>query len=383
MQETKDKIQRAGLNKWYTSKCRGTLQYATGVGKSRCGVLAAEHFAKKYNYEFRTLILTPTETIRDIGWPDEFKKWGAEETFLKTVEVMCINTARKLSGEKFDLVIADEIHNYMSPENYKFFVNNSFRGILGLSAFIDAEHKFLLNRVAPIIDSIDLFDAVKHGLVSQFHIINLGVNPDNEFWNEYNRFTDTITSYGVRGYKAPWKTINARKDLIYKASEKVDTAIELVKMMEDKKLILFSLTADIARDVKDKLEELYPGQVGIHHSKMKKKERLNTILNFNNPEHPLRIISTVKTLDEGVNLTDVDAAIVIASTSKMKSWIQRVGRCIRFKEGKKAFIVRLVINDTVDEKWAWRSQTDFIVNRVKSLTSFKALYNTDNQQIKV
>ena len=29
--EVKDKIQKIGVNKWYLSGCKGTLEYATGV----------------------------------------------------------------------------------------------------------------------------------------------------------------------------------------------------------------------------------------------------------------------------------------------------------------------------------------------------------------
>ena len=47
----KDKIQRKGLNKWFSKPWygRGTLQYATGSGKTRCGVLAAAYLAKITN----------------------------------------------------------------------------------------------------------------------------------------------------------------------------------------------------------------------------------------------------------------------------------------------------------------------------------------------
>ena len=47
--QVKDEIQRKGLNLWWSSPFygRGTLQYATGVGKTRCGVLAAALVAKE------------------------------------------------------------------------------------------------------------------------------------------------------------------------------------------------------------------------------------------------------------------------------------------------------------------------------------------------
>ena len=70
----KDRIQKEGINKWYQAGCNGTLEYATGVGKSRCGVLAAGWLVKS-KPDASILILTPTQTIRDQAWIAEFKKW--------------------------------------------------------------------------------------------------------------------------------------------------------------------------------------------------------------------------------------------------------------------------------------------------------------------
>ena len=99
--EIKDRIQKEGINKWYLAGCKGTLEYATGVGKSRCGVLAAGWLVKNIP-EPSILILTPTQTIRDQAWRDEFKKWGAASIFDDCVECACIQTAYRYEDKHYD-----------------------------------------------------------------------------------------------------------------------------------------------------------------------------------------------------------------------------------------------------------------------------------------
>lgn len=109
LQDVKDKIQRDCLNKWYLADCKGSLELATGIGKSRCGILASEYFAKKNGYDYKILIITPTTVIRDSSWVNEFKAWGSLETFNRCVRIECINTVYKWKNQHFDLVIVDRI----------------------------------------------------------------------------------------------------------------------------------------------------------------------------------------------------------------------------------------------------------------------------------
>ena len=83
----KDKVQRKGLNLWFKNNCKGTLEYATGVGKSRCGVLAADYVVSQ-NPEANILIITPTQAIRDEAWVDEFSKWGKSDILENNVEIL-------------------------------------------------------------------------------------------------------------------------------------------------------------------------------------------------------------------------------------------------------------------------------------------------------
>ena len=121
--------------------------------------------------EFKCLIIVPTEIIRDNVFPDEFKKFGHSDLLTKC-QIACIQTVYKYKDTEWDIVVCDEIHNYLYKngekdyEYFKFFENNKINSILGLSASIDIDRLESLNRIAPIIYKLTLDEAVKLGIVS-------------------------------------------------------------------------------------------------------------------------------------------------------------------------------------------------------------------------
>jgi len=170
----KDKLQRNILNLWWKNNCIGTAEAATAFGKCRLGVLAIAHLNKTID-NFNALIITPTTEIKK-EWEREFIKWGEANVFYKCVDVQCINTARKYKKRRYELVIADEIHNYLLGEkNTQFFKNNKYCRILGLSATIDNSLLDTINKIAPIFYTLSLQDAVDLGMVSKFTIYNIPV----------------------------------------------------------------------------------------------------------------------------------------------------------------------------------------------------------------
>ena len=53
----KDQIQRKALNLWYLKGCRASLNLATGIGKSRIGVLASQYVKERINPELQRNML--------------------------------------------------------------------------------------------------------------------------------------------------------------------------------------------------------------------------------------------------------------------------------------------------------------------------------------
>ena len=107
----KDAEQKKALNAWAKSGYMGSILAGTGFGKRRCGVLAAAHVLETYGG--RGLVLVPTTQLQD-QFKQEFLKWEKEEV-LDSLDIICYQSAHKLRGEKYSIVICDEIHLGLSP----------------------------------------------------------------------------------------------------------------------------------------------------------------------------------------------------------------------------------------------------------------------------
>jgi len=401
--ETKDKIQREGLNKWwaYPVNGKGTLQYATGVGKTRCGVLAAALIAErlwncKSGFEdCNILILTPTETIRDRAWKEEFKKWGHMNVFNSCVECVCIQTAYKYVGHHYDLVIADEIHNYISPEYFNFFSQNKYDKVLGLSAYIDPLKLPLLNAIAPICDRLNTQKARDLKLISDFTIYNVPLKlsgAEKKSYTSANNAFNGLFPFFDRDLKLMYSCMKPRnyetflqrkgmslddenktfpfrcnaamakrKKLLYNSEAKVDAVKHLCKLYPEKKIIIFSQTIEFADKVTDELGD----NCVSFHSKIGKKARKANLDKLIDNRTKVTRISTAKALNEGMNVPDISMAIIASGTSKTKDLIQRIGRVVRWEEGKQALIFHLYIEDSQEEKWVSSSQTGYSVELMR------------------
>ena len=76
---------------------------------------------------------------------------------------------------------------------------------------------------------------------------------------------------------------------------------------------------------------------------------------FEDPNSPVNILNTAKSLDEAADIDKVDVAILVSYSSTARQTIQRIGRAIRFKDGKIAHIFILCLTRaegrTQEEKW--------------------------------
>jgi superfamily II DNA or RNA helicase len=371
--DQKDKVQKEALNAWRDKGCKGTCELATGAGKTRIGVIAASHFAKAADYNYKVLIVTPTSAIQD-EWRNEFIKWKKEKTLHECVNIQCINTARKYEDEHYDLLIVDEVHRYLrGPVNSKLFENNTFDKILGLSGTIELNLLDQLNRYAPICYSLNLYDAVEMGLVSNFTVYNIPVELTKPERTQYNKYTRAIEWLWNTRSMHSWKNISARKELLYNAKAKIKLVQKLVNMFNKNDYgIIFSMSKNYANTVAKKLGD----RCIVQHSGITKKNRALGLKKFGDGRTKKRIISTAIVLDEGVNLPRIQYGILTASSSKGRQQLQRAGRLCRLGEdGKHAIIIRIYCKDTKEEDWLETSQSKLEVVHVDNIQELKKLIN--------
>lgn len=167
--EIKTREQKSALNKWAANNFVGSIIAGTGFGKSRCAVLACKYVIDN-NIRAKSLILVPTVQLQD-QFKEEFNKWDCSN-YLDNVDILCYQSAYKLQGQKYELVICDEIHLGLSPKYRKFFSHNFYDKLLCMTATVPEhdEYKELLKDMAPTVYSISLDKCVELGIVSPYNI---------------------------------------------------------------------------------------------------------------------------------------------------------------------------------------------------------------------
>jgi RNA polymerase primary sigma factor len=393
MNENRVKVQNAAIEAW-TNNPRSTLNLCTGLGKTKIAIdiieIVRTKLASEGNNTPKVLIIVPTETIRDEVFPGEFVKFGRKD-LLKFCEISCIQTVYKYVDQVYDLVICDEIHNYLYEdgeeyyEYFKFFENNKFRYILGLSASIDVKRLKSLNRIAPIVFKFSIDQAVAAGIVAPFEILNVKISLTPTELEEFRKVQSKYTYYERllggsfsayensikflgEGYTADQRQaaiifralMKKRKTILDNATNKISCARKILEYFSESNGILFSESIDMAERLVENNEKAV-----VYHSKMKKTEKKKAIDRLNDGRTRIQWVSAVKALNEGLSIDSIMFAIIVAGNSKVKDMIQRIGRSCRFVVGKKAYVFRLFVEGTQEEKWVRSSQREFDQSKIR------------------
>lgn len=373
--------QQEVIARWTTAGRRGTLEAVTGFGKTYVALLILKDMHERMP-NGTALIIVPTQNLRK-QWSDKCKEMG-----LENVSVQVINTAVKRTHQ-CDLLVLDEVHNYTSEVFGKIFELVNYKYILGLTATLDREdmRHYLIEEVAPVIDTIDLKEAVENGYVSKFLVLNLGLRMNETEEKEYkgivdqyykhfavfnNRFNIAMKCLQNAQYRYTYtkqlqgweeqevlnkarawnRAMRARMTLIYNSVTKQKAAQALIDMY-DVPTITFSQSVKFAVNL-DKQTQPWSKS---YHSKIPKYKRQGILEDFSDPRTDTRIIHTARALDEGFDVNGIELAIVCSGSSTPRQDLQRTGRAIRFRQGKLGVIVNLYLKDTQDEKWLKKRQT--------------------------
>jgi len=368
----RDTEQRKALNSWAKQGFVGSVIAGTGFGKSRVGILAVDYILKQKSRSNKksALVLVPTVQLQD-QFRGEFAKWGLGHC-LDHVDILCYQSAYKLQGQHYDIVVCDEIHLGLSNEYRKFFKNNIYDSLLCMTATLPEEDEYrdILNKIAPTAYSITLDECVNLGVVSPYNIscVPVTLTPDekaaykkanNSFvqWKyqlgQFNAFESAQMIMGNKNatpgdkQKAVmfYRAIRMRKQIVDFAENKINKFKSLYKKNKGKRILVFSG----ANDFTDKLCDSVKPNAMAYHSKKTKKQKELALDSFR--DGSINVLCSTKALNQGFDVPDANMGIICGITSKSLSMIQRVGRLIRFKEGKIGEIIILYVADSQEEKW--------------------------------
>ena len=406
---TREQIQEQALNCLIENNGKGTLVIDTGVGKSKIAIDYLNHLQRTKTNDvdrIQVLITVPRTNLIN-NWLEQINRWlelvtnlfqqetlrqivsqNTESIVVETqnfyITIETVQTSYKWIKQevKFDVIIADEIHTYMTPE-YSAVFALSGKHLVGLTATPDikgrdkADKLALYQKYCPII--YEYLEGEKDGVVNKVKLIVIEHTLDNLFkyqittkkFNfslgeleqyEYickqllkgqrlmivegssNFFTDAANWYWKREGATSQKNaarvylnaITARKNFLLSLSSTREITAVLAKKIlaehsENKILIFSELTAQI-----DKI------CINTVHSNNKPEVNESNLARFNKGE--IRTLGSCYSLTLGLNMKAANHAIFesyLGSETKQK---QRKGRLHRLgvDETAKLYMIRVV-----------------------------------------
>ena len=381
---SRDTKQSEMVDAWIDNKCMGGWSAITGFGKTYTAIQAILRSKSP-----DVIIIVPTKDLK-AQWVIELKKWKVPK-----YSVTIVNTAakKKLSCDMF---IIDEAHTTGMADWFQLsWTNASFNKLLWLSATPERrdDKHYKLFSIAPKLMSVTYQEALKNGWIANYTMYNVGLELNNKEDIEYSRIQhrldklyddvakSTNSSYeyvkqnifkmaskflkegypNVKYGAEYYRLIGQRKTLLYNANNKLLRTANYIKVNSDKKVLVFSQSQAFA----DKLQELV-GDVGVTiHSGMTDKEREYNLKRFRDKRTKIRAIISVKALNEGIDVPELDVGICASGTSSKKDMVQMLGRIVRLNGNKKALFFNLYIKGTQDLYWLKNRQWDMDKNKIK------------------
>lgn len=331
--EEKDKIQdnAVKLSESYPSLL---LSFATGTGKS----LAAIKIIERNSEEDWYILCKETNHIGN--WLKEFITHDKEH-LLNKVKIFCYDSLHKYIGTKANLVL-DEGHA-ITPLRLSQIKQIETDKVVILSATVEEDKKDLLRQITGSLKEyhISISDAIAKGLLPPPKVYIVDVLLNEEQRKQYIKINNKIEYFKVNHYQKQtqqsqflWLN-SALKRKQFLANCKTSKAKEILNHLKDKRLVCF--TGSIAQ-----CKEL--GGKYVVNSKNKDNAK---IINAFNTERIDKVYA-VNMLREAMNLTNIQAGLIVQLDNKKLSFIQMLGRVFR-ADLPECYI--LVVKDTQDENY--------------------------------
>jgi superfamily II DNA or RNA helicase len=193
----RSKRQVTGVRKWVAKDATGTLEWPTGVGKTRAATIAIK-LLRRDTAARKVIIVVPRIALKE-----QWERGLAVLGMLENTEVWVINSLIKKTSILCSLLILDEVHRYAAKTFAKVFdvikpepcIERTHPFILGLTAALkrgDGKHNLLAVH-APIVDRITMMEAIRNNYVAPFREFNLGVEMTIE---DREKYREMGSAYG-------------------------------------------------------------------------------------------------------------------------------------------------------------------------------------------
>jgi len=388
--------QQEAVSAWKDAGCVGMLSMATATGKTYTALFAVKSFLTQ---GYPILILVPSKVLIDIwskaipeiypnvpvlkaGGGHSWKSEANKRLFVSEIDQPRIILATMDTAASSDFVeffkqaknpvlIADEAHG-LGSEVRRQILSLNFKAKLGLSAtperlFDEEGSKVLADAFGkdPVY-LLDIGDSVKLSAEDEKAIPILG-----NFLSRYEYYFYTV---GLsKSERRQWDDLTARikklvaierskkkknnpgledtlslllirrSRIVKKAENKIGIVNQIIREQypQNGKWLIYCEDRNQLNAVTKSIKTSFPDIVALnYHSKIPPESRDMTLSYFE--QNPSVLIS-IRCLDEGANIPVADGAIILASSTNPRQYIQRRGRVLRTAKGKKSATIIDVI----------------------------------------
>jgi superfamily II DNA or RNA helicase len=366
--------QREALEAWLDAERRGVIELPTGSGKTYIALKAIEMVNRS------TIIIAPTLDLVD-QWRDRIEESfhvgagiiGGGEEDLQPLTVSTYDSAyikaEKL-GNKYPFMVFDEVHHLPAP-SYTL-IGEMFAAPyrLGLTATYerpDGGHEELPRLVGGKIYQLGV-DALTGEHLSPYSHEKVFVDLTSKERRVYEREYSVFRNY-IRRKRIPMRSQrdfqrfimytggdpeareallarNMAMDIALNSQSKIQVLADLLGAYRGENAIIFTRHNKLVYRISRRF--LIPA---ITH-RTPKKERRKTLREFR--EGKIGAVVTSQVLDEGIDVPDASLAFIISGTGSSREYIQRLGRILRKRKGKRARLFELVARDTLESRISQR-----------------------------
>lgn len=361
----REELRDAAINALQTSH-NIAIQAATGVGKSKIAIDICKECAKRERRDLKKILLVIAERAHYKNWKDELIKWSYDVP----IEIICYASLRKKRDSNWDIIIFDEAHHLNSELRLDTFETMGARYRVFLSATLKDSLIIKLECSCGPIKSfkMGLQEAFSNNVLPEPKIVLIPLTLDKtkqdhiivEEWGKKDKRLTYKCTYAERWrflrnkrsypnvkllisctqqqqydylceqfeyykkrymltrneiLKNKWLQCGSRRK-VFIGTEKTEIAKHILEKVKNKRFVCFCTNIEQAETL---------GGVNAVHSK--KKDNQAIVNKFN--EGQTNSLFAVGMLQEGMNLNNIEAGVIIQLDGEERSFIQRFGRTLR------------------------------------------------------
>jgi superfamily II DNA or RNA helicase len=366
---TPRQYQKEAMQAWLQHGSQGVITLPTGAGKT---ILALLLIAKTRR---PTLIHVPTIDLMH-QWYAVLKRYfsrgeigllGGGYNEIHPITVATYDSALLHvtgKGNLFGLAVFDECH-HLPGEQYQYTAISSIAPFrLGLTATperTDGKESHLYQLVGPLCYQAHI-DELSKTTLAPYRVITLELELSEEERTQYETarrcYLDFLRKENIkmatpRGWnlflwkssqtpegRQAFKAYLTQKQLSLAAVEKEEKIWELLMKHRGDRILIFTQDNEMAYRIGTRF--FLP--VLTHHTKLKEREAFLQAFR----EGKYSILVTSKVLNEGVDVPEANVAIIVSGSGSVREHVQRLGRILRGRPGKQAFLYELVTRETTE-----------------------------------